>query len=265
VKAEKGSRKKPNLTFVNMPTLDSTGHLSGVGAKYNKATKSADRQMKRFVTQQKALGLWSRTVMFVVSDHSMATTNRKTSLTDLFLAAGIPQEAFLIVANGGTDMVYLTDRTASDRFELLSRMRQAALSGSGIDEALYRQPNPLDGEALHTLDAAHPGWRLNGERTGDLVVTQSPGGAFTDPVNLLTGGHGGPDTTDNFFAITGGWKRVAKNGTLTGEVGPRFDDTLLNPGQAENVDVAPTALRVLGLEPPRDSQGRVLTEAFRGW
>ncbi len=268
VKAEGGKRKKPNLTFVNMPSLDSTGHAYGVGKKYRKAAKAADKQIQRFVKQQKKLGLWSRTVMFVLSDHSMATTGRKTSLTEQFIAAGIPKESFVVVPNGGTDLVYLTDRTSPERFDLLRRMRAAALADTattGIDEALYREANPLDADDTYTLDGVHPDWHLAGPRTGDLVVTQWPGGAFTDPVNPTAGGHGAPDTTDNFFAITGGWKGLVKNGAIAGQAGPRFDDTALNPGQAENVDVAPTAMRLLGLEPPRDNRGRDLAEAFKGW
>ncbi len=265
VKTENGQRKKPNLTFVNLPTIDTTGHAYGAGSKYRKAASAADKQLARFVKQQKKLGLWSRTVMFLVSDHSMDTTPEKVTLRDVLIAAGIPATSFIIVQNGGTDMVYLADRTSPDRFDLLQRMRAAALAASGIDEALYREPNPADGDAANTLDGVHPGWHLAGERTGDLVVTHGVGGAFSDPINPQAGGHGGPYTTDNFFAITGGWKGLAKTGTVAGVAGARFDDTELNPGQAENVDVAPTALRVLGLEPPADNRGRVLTEAFKGW
>jgi len=268
VRTESSKRKRPNLTFVNLPTIDSTGHSYGVGKKYRKAVAVADAQVKRFVRQQKKLGLWSRTVLLLLSDHSMATTPRKTSLTELFVTAGIPKERFLVVQNGGTDLVYLTDPTAADRDALLAQMRAAALSGgpaSGIDEALYRQPNPQDGGDAHTLDAVHPDWHLNGVRTGDLVVTQLPGGAFNDPVNPTAGGHGSPYSTDNFFAVTGGWSGVASNGAIAGQPGERFDDTAANPGQAENVDVAPTALALLGLDPPRDNRGRVLTEAFVGW
>ncbi|MEZ5185053.1 MAG: alkaline phosphatase family protein [Candidatus Nanopelagicales bacterium] len=267
VKAD-GKRKQPNLTFVNMPSLDTTGHAYGVGKKYRKAAVAADGQIKRFVKQQKKLGLWSRTVMFVVSDHSMATTDRKVSLTKTLTDAGIPADSFLVVPNGGTDMVYLTDRTSPDRFDLLRRMREAALSSgtaTGIDEALYREPNSLDGGDANTLDTVHPGWHLTGDRTGDLVVTQLPGGAFTDPINPTAGGHGGPDTTDNLFTISGGWKGLKKNGLIPGQIGPRFDDTALDPGQAENVDIAPTVMKLLGLEPPRDNQGRLLIEAFKGW
>jgi predicted AlkP superfamily pyrophosphatase or phosphodiesterase len=268
VKTESGKRKKANLTVVNLPTVDVTGHSYGVGKRYRKAVARADEQIKRFVRQQKKLDLWSRTVMFVVSDHSMATNERKTSLTEIFTAAGIPSTSYLIVQNGGTDFVYLADPTSADRNDLLRRMRQAALAADpafGIDEALYRDPNPLDGDTANTLTTVHPAWHLAGPRTGDLVVTQSAGGAFTDPINPVAGGHGGPSTTDNLFTITGGWKGLAKNGALVGQPGARFDDTELNPAQAENVDVAPTAMRLLGLEPPRDNKGRVLTEAFTGW
>ena len=121
-------------------------------------------------------------------------------------------------------------------------------------------PNPADGGPEHALDAVHPGWRIAGERTGDLFVTHVEGGAFNEP-NPLTGNHGGPQTSDNTFIVFSGGEQVRQQ-SLAAERGPRFDDTLLNPGQAQNVDVAPTVLALFGLAAPRDSEGRVLTEAF---
>ena len=40
---------------------------------------------------------------------------------------------------------------------------------------------------------------------------------------------------------------------LSGTQDPLFDDTLANPGQAENVDVAPTVMGLFGLAAPRDN------------
>jgi hypothetical protein len=54
-----------------------------------------------------------------------------------------------------------------------------------------------------------------------------------------------------------------RNQTLSGTRDPLFDDTLSNPGQAENVDVAPTVMRLFGLAAPRDNSGRFLSEAFK--
>jgi predicted AlkP superfamily pyrophosphatase or phosphodiesterase len=259
-----GAVKRPNLTFVNLPTIDSAGHATGAGAAYDAAIAMADGELRRFVDQQKALGLWGRTVLLTVSDHSMDTTAVKSSLRSRFALAGIPDRDYLIVQNGSLDMVYLTDRTRPDRDALLARLRMAALSDTlvgAVDEALYRLPNAFDGGTANTLDGRHPGWRLAGERTGDLVVTHRVGGAFSDPLNPLTGNHGGPETTDNLAAAIGGGPYVRQQ-ALSGRVAPRFDDTLLNPGQAQNVDVAPTVLSLLGRTPPAASEGRVLSEAF---
>jgi len=259
-----GVVKRPNLTFVNLPTIDSAGHATGTGAAYDAAIAAADGELRRFVDGQKALGLWDRTVLLAVSDHSMDTTAVKSSLRATFELAGIPSEDYLVVQNGSLDMVYLTDRARPDRDVLLARLRAAALSDTfvgAVDEALYRVPNPLDGGTANTLGGRHPGWRLAGERTGDLVVTHRIGGAFSDPLNPLTGNHGGPETTDNLMAAIGGGPYVRQQ-VLAGKVTPRFDDTLLNPGQAQNVDVAPTVLSLLGRAAPAGSEGRVLAEAF---
>jgi hypothetical protein len=256
-----GARRRPNLTFVNLPTVDSAGHGAGTtSGAYDQAIAQADEQLSRFVANQKAKGLWERTVMFVVSDHSMDTTLGKTSLMQRFGTAGL-SDGVIVSQNGSVDMVYLENRSDPGRFAKLKQLREAALSGSGVDEALYREPNPADGGVAHTLDFVHPAWRIAGDRTGDLLVTHELEGAFSDPVNPLVGNHGSPETSDNTFAVIGG-AGVVRQQTVGGTVGPRFDDALLNPGSAQNVDVAPTVMALLGLDAPGQSEGRVLTEAF---
>jgi len=75
---------------------------------------------------QKQLGLWKRTTMIVLSDHSMDTTPQKTSLTQCYRAAGIDSDDFVIVQNGSAALVYLADRTDPGRFRLLKRLRAAS-------------------------------------------------------------------------------------------------------------------------------------------
>jgi hypothetical protein len=263
-----GGGARPGLTFVNFPTVDSAGHGAGRGAAYDAAVAAADGEIERFVAQQKELGLWGRTVMVLLSDHSMESTPDKSSLTARFTAAGISSDDYAIVQNGSAAFVYAARRDAG-RFAVLERLRAAALGDSAAPlagppavEALYREPNPEDGGSRFTLDAVHPAWRLAGsDRTGDLVVTApGPAGAFNEP-NPLTGNHGGPQTRDNFFAAVGGGTLVRPQ-AIAGAVDPRFDDTERNPGQAENVDVAPTVARLLGVRAPAQSAGRFLAEAF---
>jgi predicted AlkP superfamily pyrophosphatase or phosphodiesterase len=267
-----GGTKKPDYTFVNLPQVDSAGHATGAGSVYDQAIELADAEIRRFVESQRQLGLWgSRTVLLLVSDHSMDTTPEKTSLDQRFRQAGISPDSYLIVQNGSASLVYLSDRTDPARFDLLKKMREAALgsgnaaaqvTGAGpISQALYRESNPVDGGAANTVDAVHPAWRLSGPRVGDLVVIHEPGGAFSDPINPLAGNHGGPQTRDNFMALIGPASMV-QQATPPGEAKPGYDDTESNPRQSENVDVAPTVARLLGFGPPRDSQGRILGEGL---
>ena len=256
--------RRPDFTFVNLHQADSAGHATGTGAAYDAAIGQADDEIGRLVGELQSRGEWQRTVLLILSDHSMDTTLVKTNLKSAFTGGGISSGDFVIVQNGSVDLVYLANRTSPDRFELLKRMRAQALATGNVQEALYREPNPADGGAANTLAGAHPAWHLDGARTGDLVVTHKPGGAFTDPGsfdNPLTGNHGGPHTRDNFFAVTGGSDAV-RSQSLAGNQDAFFDDTLSNPGQAENVDVAPTVMGLFGLAPPRDNSGRFLSEAF---
>lgn len=258
------AKRRPDFTFVNLPQIDSAGHASSTGGAYDTAIGQADDQIKRLVDELKARGEWGRTVLILLSDHSMDTTFTKTTLTNTFTATGIASNQYLVVQNGSFNAFYLADRTSPGRFELLKRMRAAALATPTVAEAFYREPNPADGGAAHTLASARPGWRLAGPRSGDLVVTHKEGGAFSDPSftsNPIPGNHGGPQTRDNFYAVVGGGPFV-RQGLPPGAAGPYFDDTLTNPMQAENVDTAPTAMGLLGLFPPRNNSGRFLTEAF---
>ena len=257
-------QRRPDFTLVNLHQVDSAGHATGTGAAYDAAIGQADDEVARLVGELQSRGEWQRTVLVILSDHSTDTTLVKTNLKSAFTGGGISSDDFVIVQNGSVDLVYLANRTSPDRFELLKRMRAQALATGNVQEALYREPNPADAGTANTLAAAHPAWHLDGARTGDLVVTHKPGGAFTDPGsfdNPLTGNHGGPHTRDNFFAVVGGSDAV-RSQSLAGNQDVFFDDTLSNPGQAENVDVAPTVMGLFGLAPPRDNSGRFLSEAF---
>jgi hypothetical protein len=271
VKAADGRTGRPDLTFVNLPQVDSAGHAFSPGAAYDAAIGMADTEIARLVGALKERGEWERSVVIVLSDHSMDATLNKTRLSDVLDEQGIDESTYTVIGNGSAAMLYLTDRTAADRFELMKRIRTAALTSPSVVEALYREPNPTDEGARLTIDGLHPGWHAAGERTGDLLVMHAPGGAFldtgetsnplTDVAPAVPGQHGAPQTRDNFFAVIGGGTYVRQQ-SLRGSRAPDFDDTLQNPRQAENVDPAATVMGLLGLDAPADSRGRFLSEAF---
>jgi predicted AlkP superfamily pyrophosphatase or phosphodiesterase len=256
------SRNRPDYTFVNLPTVDNEGHRHGVGPEYDAAIRAADAEIGRLVSRLRARGEWRRTVLTVLSDHAMLSTPDQRRLADNFQAAGIQSSAALIFGGTPPGFVYLADRTSPNRFELLRRMRRAALSNPVVHEVLYREPNPRDGGRRHTVRSVHPTWRANGRGTPDLFVIPKPPGVLTDPgTAAVPGTHGTQFTRHNFFAVISGGRAVRQQ-RIRGRAAPDFDDTATNPRQSENVDVAATVSRLFGLRPPRNSRGRFLREAF---
>jgi hypothetical protein len=254
----RGKLRRPRLTFVNLPQVDSAGHAFGTGGPYDAAILQADGEIERLVETLRDQDVWRRSVLVLVSDHSMENVPGKVDIEEAFAAEGIAPEDFLAVdaENGGAMLVYLGDRTASDRHELLKLMRETALATPGVGTATYRRPNPEDEGRRHTTARRKPGWHVGGRRGGDLFLTTAPGNVFIDPdrpTNLVPGHHGSPATRDNFLAVVGA------NG------GPVRQRTILGRSRSRlplNIDVAPTVMRLLGLDPPADNRGRELWRAF---
>jgi hypothetical protein len=261
-------RRRPDFTFVNMPNVDNAGHAFGHrSTPYDTAVALADAEVERLVNLLKARGEWERTVLMLLSDHGHDTTPERTSGSDALSDAGIPAEAFTVVGNDSALGVYLNDRTDPGRFELLARMRQALLAEPGVDEALYREPNPADGGVAHTIDAVHPGWNAAGPRNGDLLVTHRPGGNFLDEgalsfPNVIPGNHGTSFTLDPFFALVSGSDQVVHMQRPGRVRDPRLSDTHINTDQAENVDVAATVMGLFGMFAPDRNAGRFLAEGL---
>ena len=262
---KRGKTRRPNFTFVNLPQIDSAGHASGRSPAYDSAVTLADTQIERLVGTLRDEGVWKRSVVMLVSDHSMDSTPQKVSLGDAFEESGIDAGDFLAVQNGSFDSIYLGDRTAGSRFKLLRRMRAAALAQDGVDQVLYRRPNPRNGGTRHAVSRVHPEWRTSGARSSDLIATTDEGYAFSesagslpfpipDPTgNPLLGNHGSPKTADNFLALAGG-SPLIRDGVIRGAN---------RRARPVNVDLAPTVMRLLGLRPPADSKGRFLRRAIR--
>ena len=256
---DKGVQRLPDFTFVNLPAIDGAGHTYGrSSSNYAAAVAEGGDLIERFVDNQRQLGIWRRTVMIVVSDHGMDDTPQtsKISVQALLTANGISPSDYAIVGNGGAAHIYLTDRGAVGAPDLLARMRTALIASPSIDEARYLSPNPADGGEANTIAAANPPWFLGGENSGDIVISTVPGvgvleasSASAAPFNPLQGNHGSTFTRDNFWLIAGGG-RVVRDRPAGFPV--------------SNASAAPTALRVLGADPPADAEAESMTrQAFR--
>ncbi len=266
----------PEFLFVNLGSIDRTGHIDPVaGATAGLPTGAAplaretqlvrtDALLRLIVEELKSSGRWDSTAFMITADHSMDFSAPLDSVT---IGDDIARDPMLagkvqIAQNGGAALYSLVNRADPQAPALLKRIRDIAVGTDGIDEALYRQPNPADGGEAHWVGKVHPDWHQTGPRSGDVLLTAKDGRRISEPGNLsnpIPGNHGMTSTLRIPVIISGGLAAKAQR------LGPAeaLSGAVRLPGQPENTDFAPTAAWLLGMQAPAAGfDGRVLTEAF---
>lgn len=275
------SRVEPDLAVVNLADVDRTEHRFGPESpQAARAVKGADAQIGRLIDVLKAKGRWSRSVLFVTSDHG-ATPVRPLrerpypviSFGRELLRARV--RGVVAVGDGSVEHIYLDPspgaQLSPEQERTLAGVRSLALATAGVAEALYRRPSSLGGP---TILSRHPDWHLDHPRTGDLFLVAARGFHFVDPFRpseaALLGDHGGPGDRAVPFVVAGGFPQLGRG---RGRKGPGAASAVvcaLGPS-VEAVDFAPTAAALLGLHAPQGiggravparESGRVLYEAF---
>ena len=242
---------RPNLLLFHLLALDSTQH------RYAPRTPAAmlsmahlDSQVARIVQAIEAAGLTPRTTIFVLSDHGFKAVKRQILPNAALKQAGllktvdgkiIEAQAY-VVPEGGTALFYVTVPDASG--EVLNRAKQALAGLEGIDKVIepsgfaeYGLPLPADNPQMGALFlTARDGYAFSGA-AGERTVIDAPEGSL--------GAHGYVSTDPDLQALFIASGRGIKPGVVLDSV--------------NNVDVAPTAATLLGLQIP-NPDGKVLTD-----
>lgn len=240
------TRHKPNLLLFHLLTTDSLQHAHGARSLAGKAAlELADAKLGRLIEATRRAGIFERTTFFVVSDHGFKTVRHQIQPNALFAANGLG-DALWSIPEGGTAMVYATRQQG--KAEALARAQSLLKQVTGVARVL----TPAEFAAL--------GYPLpeNNSRMADLVVAAADGYAFNataagDPVVPVAAGaspgtHGYLNTEADMAAIfVASGRGIRKGATL---------------GTIRNIDVAPTAAKLLGLA-FESVDGRVLTEILR--
>jgi predicted AlkP superfamily pyrophosphatase or phosphodiesterase len=225
--------ERPRLVMSWWHGADRVAHSSGLGRNaITTQLGDQDDELVRLLRGIDARGLWPRTTLLVVSDHGMTRGGRALDPEGALDRAGI---AARVVRGGGIALVYL------DEPWRLPAARQALA--------------PL-GVTLYARDEIPSRLRLrHGERTGDLLLVADPPAMFARDgvhnrlllglarlIGRSPGMHGYdpslPDMAGIFLALGRGVP-----------AGSRLE-------AVHAVDVAPTAASLLGIAPPRQSEGR---------
>lgn len=261
MQAALGQLPNADFMFINLGQVDRMGHadetgVTGTPLLRNLVMQETDLQIQRFFQALQGAGRWERSVIFIISDHGM-----DWSLPQNFISvSGVVEPLGLLpIQNGGTESFFLTDPADPMRASKLMMARTALLATAGVQDAWYREFNPLD-PGLETLLPAH--FRARHENIGDLVASAAPGWRFSDPdpvANPIPGNHAHKLTLHNTFMIGGGAPFVRAQ--VISELDEPVDHFERRPGQSENIDVAPTVAWLLGMS-TTGFDGRPLTEAF---
>jgi len=244
-------RHRPDLLLFHLLTLDSTQHRYGPRTPAAMTTMAhLDTEVATIVKTLEETGLAPRTTIFVLSDHGFKAVRRQILPNAAFMKAGllkttdgkVSQAEAYSVPEGGSALVYVT--VPDPAGEVLRRVKQTLSGIEGIDRIV----EPADYAALGLpLPAANP-------QMGALFLTAKDGYAFSaatgeqvviDAPEGSLGAHGyvstDPDLRSLFIASGRGIKPGVKLDTI------------------DNLDIAPTAARLLGVE-LKGVEGRVLHE-----
>jgi len=244
---------RPDVVFLWYSDPDTTAHARGLDAAETRASLVAvDAEIGRVEDGLRAAGRLDATNILVTSDHGFVTHTGGFDLTALVkpLARALSDGSPDIVVAGGA----IHFRGAADP----ARVR-------AVVETLQRHPAV---GAIFTAPTA-PGTAMaavQGTLSFDLIgwghrraapILVSP--AWTDAV---VGGVRGTSTA-NGRAGHGSASPFEVTNTLIA-VGPDFRERAVSEGATGNVDIAPTLLRLAGIEPPANTfDGRVIEEALR--
>jgi predicted AlkP superfamily pyrophosphatase or phosphodiesterase len=244
-------KRKPRLLALHLLNLDSTHHQFGPQSQPGyTAAALTDALVGRVLAALDDAGIRDQTAVFLVADHGFAQVKKSLRPNALLRREGlleadgntITSARVHVIPEGGIGMVYLTNpETAEQDREAVKRLFHNAEGVAAIlepaDFPKYHLPSPKDHAGMADLIlAAEEGYTVSGASAGD---------DFAVPNDKITGSHGYLSTEPKMNAIFVASGAGIKTGVSLESV--------------ENIDLAPTVARLLGVD-LRQASGHVVDE-----
>jgi arylsulfatase A-like enzyme len=216
------------------------------------AVRAADAGFGRLLDHIEAFGRSEETNVIVTCDHGHSTVDAIVPLPELLAEAGFaPPGApggVVVAGNGGAALLYVPDGNA----EVVDRLATYLMGEYWAGPILAADRFEVEGTHPTSLVG------LDGERGPDIALSFSwddrpnehgqPGYAYVSAGPVGQGQHGSMSPRELR--------------TYTVAAGPAFRPATSVASVTGHPDLAPTVLRVLGLEPPPHMDGRVIEEAL---
>ena len=236
--------RMPNLLLVHLLNVDATHHSLGAQSQAGyTANAYADKCVAEIVNSLDDAGVREKTTIFVVADHGFTRTPkaicpnvllRKEGLLTLGASGKITEARVNVVPEGGIGLVYCNEpgevSTDSQRAkELFAGLEGVAEVLSPEQFAEYGMPHPRAyRQAPDLILVAKDGYAVSGLATGETFVTSQQEG------RVSLGSHGFISTNPKMNALCVVSGRGIRKGAMM--------------KSAENIQIAPTAAKLLGLK-----------------
>lgn len=248
----------PAFSLLWLSDPDMTQHEHSPGAEASMAAvRSSDRNLALVLEGLAKKKARETTDVFVVSDHGFSTIERAIDFPAELRKAGFDATAafrdapkrgqIMVVGNAGTILFYVIEHDRDVANRLVEWLQHSDFAGVIFAREKFEGTFPLEFVRANTADAPDVmvslRWNKNPNKFGvaGQIITDSSRGP----------GQGSHVTLSEFDV----------HNTLIA-AGPDFQERTTSTLPSSNIDIAPTVLRILGLEPPQKLDGRVLLEGM---
>lgn len=243
-------KEQPHLLIIHFLETDTQQHNSGLDAPEVKAAfERVDAQIGKIVAATRKAGIAEETTFLVTGDHGFAAVHTRINPNVLLKEKGfftvgsgdkVQDWQAMAHADGGSAAVFVKDKSRIQGVRRL--LEKASKDDKGV--TLFRIVERKELDALSTLPTAAFALEASegyyfGETWDGQFITNNTGAKSTH------GYHPGKRAMDTGFILSG-------RGVARGKVLERV----------RQIDVAPTAARLLGVRLPK-AEGRVITEFLR--
>lgn len=249
----------PAFSLLWLSEPDATQHSTGPGsAKSLKALKGSDDNLGLVLQELDTRGLREKTDLFVVSDHGFSTIVRCIDVAAELKKAGFSAERefkqppaagdIMVVGGGGSALLYVIEHDKRVTRQVVEFLQQQDWPGVIFTREPMTGTFTLDQVRINTIDA--PDIVVSLRWTNEKSDTGVAGRIISDG-SARAPGEGNHASLSPFDM----------RATLVA-AGPDFRRGMVDQLPSGNADLAPTILRLLGVEPPQPMDGRVLIEAL---
>ncbi|QIR37091.1 alkaline phosphatase family protein [Tolypothrix sp. PCC 7910] len=275
---------KPDVIFNWLTEPDNTQHQFGAGSPEGINTiRNDDRNIGLLLEKLKAIGLYDRTNIFVLSDHGFSVHTFAVNLTQELINAGLKlnkdSDDVVLASSGQAVLLHVKDRNPQ-QIERITKFLQKQSWGGVLFTSAQKPNSPKYNGSFEHKDQEHSikpqGWvagtfslelihEFNQERGADILLTfpwTSQKNAFgiegTDYTETTSGTTGPLTGNDSGHGSMSPWN--VRNTFIAWGVDFKRGVTIDTP--ASNVDITPTILALKGINNNENFDGRVLLEGL---